>query len=73
MKNTISATQSAFEAEILSTLFDWFSTKNVRYAVLRNYELLPESVGARDIDMVVHPDDLMAACTTVNDIATSKA
>ncbi|MEH6587346.1 MAG: hypothetical protein V7720_12355 [Halioglobus sp.] len=50
---------------MLKQLFSGFWEKKVRYGVLRNYESLPQSVGARDIDIVVHPDDLVAACSVV--------
>ena len=69
MKDMISPTQAAFEAEVLEALFAGFATHHLRYAVLRNYESLPHSVGARDIDMVVHPDDLEAASTLVKELA----
>ncbi|TDE33711.1 hypothetical protein [Antarcticimicrobium sediminis] len=64
----ISQTQATFEADVLGALFAGFALRHLRYAVLRNYESLPQSVGARDIDIVVHPDDLAAACKLVTDI-----
>ena len=69
MKDMISPTQAAFEAEVLEALFAGFAAHHLRYAVLRNYESLPQSVGARDIDIVVHPDDLGAACKLITEIA----
>ena len=65
----ISDTQQAFEARALKLIFSEFEKHNVRYAVLRNYESLPESVGARDIDIVVLPEDLKNACKAVTEIA----
>ena len=69
MKNGLSNSQASFEAQVLKGLFDSFAEHKVRYAVLRNYEMLPNSVGARDIDIVVHPNDLGAACAIVAEIA----
>lgn len=69
MKDAMPGVQAAFEAQVLMALFDGLARQSVRYAVLRNYESLPQSVGARDIDIVVHPEDLSAACATVSDIA----
>lgn len=68
MKDVISGSQAAFEAEVLQALFSGMADQVVRHAVLRNYENLPHSVGARDIDIVVHPDDLSAACALVAEI-----
>lgn len=68
MKDLISASQSAFEAKALGALFAGLADRRVRHAVLRNYETLPDSVGARDIDIVVHPHDLAAACAVVDGI-----
>ncbi len=65
MKDVISASQTAFEAEVLQALFAAFAENGLRYAVLRNYESLPHSVGSRDIDIVMHPEDLAAACKGV--------
>lgn len=46
------------EGRALRALFDGFADKSVRYAVLRNHEHLPDRVGSRDIDMLVHPADM---------------
>ena len=61
MKDVISGSQAAFETKVLGALFGGMAERGLRHAVLRNYENLPDSVGARDIDLVVHPDDLPAA------------
>lgn len=42
-------------ADLLGRLFYDLSLSEVEYAVTRNYEQLPYSVGARDIDIVVVP------------------
>ena len=40
-------------SEIVSLLFEQFHVHNIRYAVLRNYEGLPEDTGGHDIDLVI--------------------
>ena len=67
MKDAISPFQTGFEGKVLQALFEGIDGAGLRYAVLRNYERLPHSVGARDIDIVVHPDDLAAACAVVKE------
>lgn len=60
-----SVERQALEAKALRAMFDDFAAKNVSYAVLRNYESLPDSIGARDIDILVEPGDLSAACEVI--------
>lgn len=69
MKDLEFQSQAAFEASVLQAMFAGLADLRVRYAVLRNYESLPVSVGARDIDMVVHPRDLIDACKVITGIA----
>ena len=69
MKDLEFQSQAAFEASVLQAMFAGLADLRVRYAVLRNYESLPASVGARDIDMVVHPRDLIDACKVITGIA----
>ena len=45
------------EGAFLSGLFTALHESCIRYAVLRNYETLPYSVGGSDLDILVHPDD----------------
>jgi thymidylate kinase len=61
---------ATLEARALSLLFDRLDQSQVTYAVLRNYEALPRSVGARDIDIVVLPQHLRLAHIAVCSIAT---
>lgn len=68
-KVLISNSQNEFEADFLSALFGCMVEGRIRYAVLRNFKNLPYSVGARDIDIVVYPDDLQGACNLVLKIA----
>ena len=60
MKSIVSdaLTRQEMETRVLARLFEDFAKAGIRYAVLRNYASLPEAVGSRDIDMVVHPADL---------------
>ncbi|MEP2827788.1 hypothetical protein [Parvibaculum sp.] len=51
----------ALEGRALRRLFAGLAEHKVRYAVLRNHEHLPDRVGSRDIDMLVHPDDRATA------------
>lgn len=59
----------AYEPEVLSRFFADLAAANVGHAVLRNYGKLPYSLGARDIDIVVLPEDLGAAVRVVLDLA----
>lgn len=70
MKNLAWSTQAAFEADALKSLFAGFSERSLRFAVLRNHENLPESVGGRDIDILVHPDDMRVAISVITHIAS---
>jgi len=72
MKDVLSSVQETFEADVLGALFAGLVSSGVRHAVLRNYEQLPRSVGARDIDIVVHPEDLRAACAVVTGTAETR-
>lgn len=48
----------ALEGHALRKLLSGLSEQTIRYAVLRNHEQLPDRVGSRDIDLLVHPEDL---------------
>lgn len=61
------------ERRVLEKLFQGLATRDVSFAVLRNHETLPESLGARDIDLVVEPEHLAAAIGVVEAIADSGA
>lgn len=61
--------REAFEHEVLSRFFADLAATKVEHAVLRNYEKLPYSLGARDIDVVVLQDDLDAAVHVVLNLA----
>lgn len=54
----------------MGQLFSRLKSGLVRFAVLRNFENLPHSVGSRDIDIVVMPEDLTAAKRAVSDLAS---
>jgi thymidylate kinase len=57
------------EGLALRRLFAGLTKHKVRYAVLRNHEQLPDRVGSRDIDLLVHPDDRAAARGVAFDLA----
>ncbi len=63
--------RQAMETEALAFLFRELRQRDVAHAVLRNYETLPESVGARDIDLVVRPEDLPRALAILRDLAAA--
>lgn len=61
--------RESFEAKVLAAFFSRLDCRSVRYAVLRNHESLPFSVGARDIDILVMPEDLKSAIEVIFSIA----
>lgn len=46
----------AAEGIFLKELFNRFNSLGIQYAVIRNYETLPESTSGSDVDIWVHPD-----------------
>lgn len=66
---TMGDMRQKIEGEALAFLFAALTERGVSYAILRNYERLPHAVGSRDIDVVVHPQDLPAATACVVDLA----
>jgi len=58
-----------FERNLLSTFFSKIDALKLRVAVLRNYETLPERVGSRDIDFVVHVDDWETTDSLIHSLA----
>jgi thymidylate kinase len=59
------------EETVLTRLFGDLAKAGIAHAVLRNYEQLPYRLGARDIDIVVTPENLAAAIAVVVDLANS--
>ncbi|MCM8613613.1 hypothetical protein [Accumulibacter sp.] len=53
------------EAVLLHSLFRQLAHRNVRFAVMRNHEPLPESAGGSDLDLMVHPADGEAASAAI--------
>ncbi len=47
-----------FAADLLKDLFLEFNKHNVRYAVLRNYEGLPDSNSSKDVDILISQNDV---------------
>ena len=52
---------------ILNKLFEELDRFQIKYAVLRNYETLPEKTG-RDLDLFVRKKDIPAVNSIVEDI-----
>lgn len=71
MKELATSSLQDVETQTLRALFSRFETRGVHFAILRNYESLPISVGARDIDILVCPEDLGAAIDVVAALAES--
>lgn len=66
---TPTKSSDTLEHSVLARLFSDLSGGAIAYAVLRNHEHLPFSVGARDIDVVVRPDHLRKAIVIVVKLA----
>jgi thymidylate kinase len=63
------ADHDELESQALAQLFEGLAQAGIRHAVLRNYDSLPRSVGARDIDILLLPDHLESAQAVVCGIA----
>lgn len=61
------AKQHGTEKNFRDYSFDESRIRNVRYAVLRNYEFLPSSTGGSDLDVVVSSSDYCSAQLTLLD------
>ena len=48
-------------SDFLISLFKTFRINNIRYAVLRNYEKLPEFNDSKDVDFLIDPGQLNLA------------
>jgi thymidylate kinase len=57
------------ESVLLRELFDRLNESGIRYAVLRNYESLPQSLGGSDLDLLVSRDRLQDAYQIVDRVA----
>lgn len=71
MKKISNLSQVTFEGKVLSALFKKFNIAKLRYAVLRDFEFLPNRLGSRDLDILIHPSDMPLACRIVANIALS--
>lgn len=58
------------EGEFLECLFNTFKEMQLRYAVLRNYETLPQSANHSDLDILVHPDEEEEARAAIAETVT---
>lgn len=54
------------ESILLQDLFDQLNKSGVRYAVLRNYETLPHSLGGSDLDILVAGADAITTRNTID-------
>ena len=61
---------TSFEATVLNEFFSSLNNCGASYAILRNYLNLPYSVGARDIDIIVEPNDLTSVKKIICSIVT---
>ena len=59
------------EAPFLREFFAALNERGVRYAVLRNSETLPDSLGGSDLDMQVRHDQVPEALGLLSDVAES--
>jgi len=53
------------EGRILKLMFSIFEAQGLQYAILRNYETLPERVGARDVDILIPPEEIKKASAAI--------
>ena len=56
-------------SDLIKQFFKNLHSENLRYAVLRNYELLPEANDSKDVDIVVAPEDIRKVVTVLKEIA----
>ncbi len=63
--------ESSLAGRFMSALFRAYYDESVRYAVLRNYERWPEHFG-KDVDLVVHQNDLPVSHAIVQRIAAAQ-
>ncbi|MBN8439061.1 MAG: hypothetical protein J0L95_13605 [Candidatus Accumulibacter sp.] len=57
MESILGQKSTTPESIFLNILFDEFSSQGVRYAVMRNHDLLPFSAGGSDLDIIVAAED----------------
>ncbi|MCX8117532.1 MAG: tetratricopeptide repeat protein [Desulfobacterota bacterium] len=65
----------ALKAKTLSEVFDLLDQQKIIYAVLRNWENLPEKVEVgphSDLDLIIHPDHVERFCELVNAQSTTQ-
>jgi len=59
------------EQGFLNRFFDFLNEERVEYAVIRNYESLPETVPGTDIDLVIAEQDYQRIALKMDDLALS--
>jgi thymidylate kinase len=60
--------ETSLTGRFVRSLLEAYERSHIRYVVLRNYERWPEDFG-KDVDLVVHRDDLAVSHTIVADVA----
>ena len=58
-----------FEQIVLTRLFDDLAVSGIPHAVLRNHEDLPVRLGARDLDLLVAPEELKTTLWVITRLA----
>lgn len=58
-----------FASDLVSLVFKVFNTENIKYVVLRNYELLPENNDSKDVDILVAPESIEKSISLLIDSA----
>jgi thymidylate kinase len=58
-------------SDVLISLFDFFNKSDVKYAVLRNYEKLPEESDSKDVDILIDPEQFGIAYKLLIEVGRS--
>jgi len=67
---TSTSWNDSLTGRFLEALFKAYEREGVRYVILRNYEKWPDDFG-KDVDMVVHRDDVQRSHTIIRQLAKS--
>ncbi|MBT3920029.1 MAG: hypothetical protein HN564_04730 [Flavobacteriales bacterium] len=58
-------------SDLIKQFFNLLNTKRIRYAVMRNYELLPEANDSKDIDVLVSPNAITNVVVLLKETAAN--
>jgi len=58
-----------FSSDLVKSFFNNLDNKNLKYAVLRNYELLPDDNNSKDVDIVIMPNELQRVIEILKETA----